>query len=46
VIATLFMDVVGAPALFMRDAKIREMRQAKLRSDLEDVARYFAPRGE
>jgi hypothetical protein len=44
VIAKLYMDVDGAPALFVRDKTIRKMRQTKLRADLDDVARYFATR--
>ncbi len=39
--ATLYMNVVGAVGVFVRDKTIRKMRQKKLRTDLEDVARYF-----
>ena len=39
VIASLYLDVVGAPSLFVRDSTIRNMRQAKLRSDMTDVMR-------
>ena len=39
--ATLYMDVVGAVGLFVTDKKIRKMRQAKLRTDLEDLARWM-----
>ena len=39
--ATLYMDVVGVVSVFVSDKKIRSMRQAKLRADLEDVARWF-----
>lgn len=39
--ATLYMDVVGVVSVFVSDRKIRSMRQAKLRADLEDVARWF-----
>jgi uncharacterized membrane protein len=39
--ATLYMDVVGATGIFVTDKKIRKMRQAKLRADLEDVARWM-----
>lgn len=39
--ATLYMDVVGVTGLFVTDKKIRKMRQAKLRADLEDVARWM-----
>jgi uncharacterized membrane protein len=42
VVARLYMDVVGAPGLFVRDARIRDMRRTKLRADMEDVARFFA----
>ena len=38
--ARLYMDVVGAVGLFVTDKRIRKMRQAKLRADLEDVARW------
>ena len=37
--AALYMDVVGLPSLFISDAKIRSMRQAKLRADLTDLLR-------
>jgi carbon monoxide dehydrogenase subunit G len=39
--AKLFMDVVGVPGLFIGDAKVRAMRQAKLRADITDVMRRF-----
>jgi uncharacterized membrane protein len=39
--ATLYMDVVGAVGLFVTNKKIRNMRQAKLRTDLEDLARWM-----
>jgi uncharacterized membrane protein len=39
--ATLYMDVVGGVGIFVTDKKIRKMRQAKLRADLEDVARWM-----
>lgn len=39
--ATLYMNVVGAVGWLVRDTTIRQMRQKKLRTDLEDVARYF-----
>lgn len=39
--AKLYMDVVGVVAIFVTDARIRNMRQAKLRADLEDVSRWF-----
>ena len=42
VTAELYLDVVGAPSLFVRDRTIRSMRQAKLRADLADVAKHFA----
>lgn len=38
--ATLYMDVVGVVGVFVSDGKIRSMRQAKLRADLEDLARW------
>jgi hypothetical protein len=43
--ANLYMDVVGAPSVFVSDSKIRSMRQAKLRADMTDVMRRFPPRG-
>lgn len=46
VIARLYMDIVGAPSLFVRDKTVREMRRAKLESDLADIARYFAVRAK
>ncbi len=42
--ATLYMDVVGVPGVFISDRKIRSMRQGKLRADLEDAATWFAHR--
>lgn len=39
--ATLYMDVVGVAGVFISDKKIRTMRQAKLRADLDDVARWL-----
>lgn len=39
--ATLYMNVVGVVGWLVRDKTIRKMRQRKLRTDLEDVARYF-----
>ena len=42
VVARLYMDVVGMPGLFIRDSTIRDMRQAKLRADLTDLAARFA----
>ena len=44
VIAKLYMDVVGAPSLFVRDKTIRNMRRAKLQADLSDMSSYFAAR--
>jgi uncharacterized membrane protein len=38
--ARLYMDVVGAVGIFVTDKRIRKMRQAKLRADLEDIARW------
>ena len=39
--ATLYMNVVGVVGWLVRDKTIRKMRQQKLRTDLEDGARYF-----
>jgi uncharacterized membrane protein len=44
VVATLYVDVKGAAAIFVRDSKIRRARQEKLRADWEDVARHFERR--
>lgn len=44
VIARIYMDVVGAPGLFVREKSVRAIRQAKLKADLSDIARYFAAR--
>lgn len=41
VIASLYMDVVGAPGWFVTDGKVSDMRRAKLRADIGDVARHF-----
>ena len=42
VTATLYVNVVGVVGLFFRDSTLRSMRQAKLRADMTDVARWFA----
>ena len=42
VTATLYVNIVGAAGLFIRDSTIRDMRQAKLRTDMTDVARWFS----
>lgn len=39
---TLHLDVVGLAGAFVSDRETREMRQRKLRGELEDLARYFA----
>lgn len=44
VVAQLYMDVVGPPALFVRDTAIRDIRQIKLKADLGDIAAHFAAR--
>jgi hypothetical protein len=36
--ATVYMDVVGLPSLVVGSSKVRGMRQAKVRGDLEDSA--------
>lgn len=41
VTARLYMDVSGPASLFVREKKLRAMRQAKLRADLGDVERHF-----
>jgi uncharacterized membrane protein len=42
--AVLYMDVVGVAGLLITDSRIREMRTAKLRGDLEDGARELERR--
>lgn len=42
--ASLYLDVVGVTGIFVSDSKIRGMRQAKLRSDLNDLLQRFASR--
>lgn len=42
VTASFYLDVVGAPGLFVTDKKLRHMREAKLRADLEDVVKAAA----
>lgn len=44
VVAQLYMDVVGAPGLLVREKTIRGMRRAKLRADLTDIEHYFLAR--
>lgn len=44
VVAQLYMDVVGAPGLLVREKTIRGMRRAKLRADLTDIDHYFRAR--
>lgn len=44
VTASLYMDVVGVTGIFVRDAKVRAMREAKLRADLGDVVRQLNSR--
>lgn len=41
VVARIYMDVVGAPGLFVRDKAVREIRRAKLQADLSDIAAHF-----
>lgn len=38
--ARLYMDVVGAVGILVTDKRIRKMRHAKLRADLDDLARW------
>jgi hypothetical protein len=40
--AWVYLDVVGAPGLFVRSKTIRGFRQAKLEADARDVKRRFA----
>lgn len=45
--ASLYLDVTGIGSLFVSDAKLRELRHAKLRADLEDVVRrVMRPRAQ
>jgi uncharacterized membrane protein len=39
VTASLYLDVVGLPSLFVGESKLRPMREAKLRADMNDVLR-------
>jgi uncharacterized membrane protein len=41
VVASLYLDVVGIPSVFVGDAKLRAMREAKLRSDMRDVMSHL-----
>jgi uncharacterized membrane protein len=41
VVASLYMDVVGVPSVFVSDSKIARMREAKLRADLTDLVRLL-----
>ena len=40
--AWVYLDIVGAPGLFVRDSTIRQLRQAKVEADATDVKRRFA----
>ncbi len=40
----LMLDVVGIPAIFVRDSTVRSMRQAKLRRDLGDLVTWVKAR--
>ncbi len=42
--ASLHLEIVGIGQLFVSDAKLRSIRQAKLRADLDDLARRLTPR--
>jgi uncharacterized protein YndB with AHSA1/START domain len=42
VTASLYLDVVGVPGLFVREPRLRAMRHAKLQADMADVERRFA----
>jgi len=44
VTASLYLDVVGLGSLFVSDAKLRGVREAKLRADLTDLAQHLTPR--
>ena len=41
--ASVYMEVTGVPGVFVREPKVRAMREAKVRSDLLDLARHFQP---
>lgn len=43
--AWVYLDVVGAPGLFVRDKTIRGYRRAKVTADTMDVKRRFAKAG-
>ena len=42
--AKLYMDVVGVAGVFVRDATLRRMRQAKLTRDLRDIQQWASTR--
>lgn len=42
--AKLYMDVVGVAGVFVRDATLRRMRQAKLTRDLRDIEQWASRR--
>jgi hypothetical protein len=42
VVASLYLDAVGVARMFVTDAKLRVMREAKLRADMTDVVRRLA----
>jgi uncharacterized membrane protein len=44
VTARLYIDVVGVAGVFVRDRKLREMRQNKLRADLGDLENWASAR--
>lgn len=46
VFASMYLDVVGVPSMFVSDSKIKNMRHAKLRADMADVMAAFPPRRE
>lgn len=46
VVATLYLDVVGLPGVFVSGGKLRHMREVKLRTDITDVMRAVAQRRE
>jgi len=45
VVASLYLDVVGVPSLFVRDSALARMREDKLRADLTDAMRFLVQAG-
>jgi ribosome-associated toxin RatA of RatAB toxin-antitoxin module len=46
VVASLYIDVVGAPGMFVSDNKTKRMRHDKLQADLSDTMQAFPKRSQ